>query len=58
MKNDTIPNEARILSIAYQREGRWLLLTGYINLIHEDKTKLERYTSVLLYVMSSFSFDQ
>jgi hypothetical protein len=55
MKNDTIPNEARILSLAYQREGRWILLAGYVNLLQEDNSKLERYTSVLLYMMSSFS---
>jgi hypothetical protein len=57
MKNDTIPNKARMLSLAYQREGRWILLAGYVNLLQEDNSKLERYTSVLLYMMSSFSLD-
>ena len=58
VKNNTVPDEQRILSITYPRVGRWIILAGYINLPQEDHSKLEMYSSVLLHMLSIFFFDQ
>jgi len=57
-KNETVPDKQRIFSIAYPRAGRWVILAGYVNLSQEEHGKLEMYSSVLLHMLASFSFNQ
>jgi hypothetical protein len=49
-------DQVRQIMVIFQHDGGWLAATGYITLLTADAAMLERYSAVILNMLSSFTF--
>ncbi len=50
------PGQIRQITVVFQHLGGWLAATGYINLSTTDLAELDRFSSIVFYMLSSFMF--
>jgi cytidine deaminase len=48
--------QMRQITVFFQHFGGWLAATGYINLSTADLTQLDRFSAIVFYMLSSFTF--